>query len=64
VTYDRMSRDMDINAGRIITGEKSIDQVGEEIFSKMVAVASGEMTKGEAIKYTRSMDFYTLGPVI
>ena len=64
VTYDRMSRDMDINAGRIVNGEKSIDQVGEEIFAKMVEVASGEMTKGEAIKYTRSMDFYTLGPVI
>ena len=64
VTYDRMSKDMDINAGKIINGEKSIEQVGEETFNLLVKVASGQMTKGEAIKYTRSMDFYTLGPVI
>lgn len=64
VTYERMIRDMDVNAGLIVTGEKSIEEVGEETFAKLVAVSSGEMTKGEAIKYTRSMDFYTLGPVI
>ena len=64
VTYGRMSKDMDINAGRIVNGEKSIEQVGEETFDLLVRVASGQMTKGEAIKYTRSMDFYTLGPVI
>ena len=64
VTYERMSKDMDVNAGLIVNGEKSIEQVGEELFELMLRVASGEMTKGEAIKYTRSMDFYTLGPVI
>ena len=64
VTYQRMSRDMDINAGQIVDGEKSIEQIGEETFAKLVDVAGGLMTKGEAIKYTRSMDFYTLGPVI
>ncbi len=30
VTYQRMIHDMDINAGLIITGEKSIEEVGEE----------------------------------
>ncbi len=64
VTYDRMSKDMDINAGLIVNGEKSIEQVGEEVLEMLVRVASGELTKGESIKYTRSMDFYTLGPVI
>jgi altronate dehydratase large subunit len=59
-----MSKDMDINAGCIVNGEKSIEEVGEEAFAELVRVASGKMTKGEAIKYTRSMDFYTLGPVI
>ena len=64
VTYERMSRDMDINAGRIVTGEKSIEEVGEEAFQMLLRVASGETNKGEAIKYTKSMDFYCLGPVI
>ena len=55
---------MDINAGRIIQGSASIEQVGEEILDKLISVLSGTTTKGEAIRYTKSMDIYTLGPVI
>jgi len=64
VTYDRMDKDMDINAGKVVTGEKSIEEVGEETFDMLMRVACGETSKGEAIKYTKSMDFYCLGPVI
>lgn len=63
-TYEHMSHDMDLNAGLIITGDKSIEQVGEEAFQKMLRVLNGEMTKNEAIKYFTSIDIYTLGPVI
>ena len=45
--YERMEDDMDINAGRIIDGA-SVEEVGSEIFEKIVAVASGEKTKSEA----------------
>ncbi len=64
VTYERMIHDMDVNAGLIVTGEKSIEEIGEETFATMLRVASGETTKGESIKYSKSMDFYCLGPVI
>ena len=64
VTFDRMRQDMDVNAGLIVNGERSIEEVGEEVFRQLVRVASGETTKGESIKYTKSMDFYCLGPVI
>ena len=64
ITYERMSHDMDINAGLVTTGERSIEQVGEETFEMLLRVASGETNKGEAIKYSKSMDFYCLGPVI
>lgn len=64
VTYEHMKYDMDINAGEIILGEKSIEQVGEEAFTKFLGVLSGETTKNEAIKYYSSIDIYTLGPVI
>ena len=40
---------MDINCGVIIDGEKSLDEMGEVIFNKMLAVASGEETKSEAL---------------
>ncbi len=63
-TYDRMSFDMDLNAGRIITGEKTIDEVGEEAFATMLEVLSGRMTKNEALAYFGSVDIYCLGPVI
>ncbi len=63
-TYIRMENDMDLNAGLIITGEKSIEQVGEEAFAKMLRVLSGEMTKNEAISYFSAIDIHCLGPVI
>ncbi|MGD1816280.1 MAG: UxaA family hydrolase [Pleomorphochaeta sp.] len=64
ITYERMQHDMDINAGLITTGEKSIAEVGEETFEMLLRVANGENSKGESIKYNKSMDFYCLGPVI
>jgi altronate hydrolase len=45
--YERLQDDMDINAGRILEGA-SLEEVGQEIFDKIVAVASGEKTKSEA----------------
>ncbi len=46
--YDRMSEDMDINAGRIISHNATIEEVGEEIFAYILAVASGEQSLSEA----------------
>ena len=63
-TYERMSHDMDLNAGRILQGEASIQEVGEEAFGLLLRVLSGEMTKNEAIQYCGSIDIHTLGPVI
>ncbi len=64
LTYQRMSHDMDLNAGRIITGEKTIEEVGEEAFALLLKVLSGQMTKNEALSYFGSVDIFCLGPVI
>jgi altronate hydrolase len=45
--YDRMVDDMDINAGVILEGA-TVEEVGRQIFEKIIAVASGEKTKSEA----------------
>ena len=45
--YARMQDDMDIDAGRIVAESVSVQEVGEEIFEKVIAVASGEKTKSE-----------------
>lgn len=63
-TFERMSNDMDLNAGLVIEGKKTIEQVGEEAFEKVLHVLNGEMTKNEIIKYFNSIDIHTLGPVI
>jgi altronate hydrolase len=44
--YEHMTEDMDINAGRILEGT-SVEELGCEIFEKILAVASGERTKSE-----------------
>lgn len=63
-TYERMINDMDLNAGRIILGERSIEEVGEELFQKLLRTLSGEQCKGETMFYSQSMDIYCMGPVI
>src|SRR5262245_1557916 len=45
--YERMVDDMDINAGVILDGVP-VEEVGREIFEKIIAVAGGEKTKSEA----------------
>lgn len=64
ITYQKMIHDMDVNAGLITLGEKSVEEIGEQTLEMLLRVASGETTKGESIKYCKSMDFYMLGPVI
>lgn len=45
--YERMQGDLDINAGVILDGTKTVEQVGLQIFQKIIAVASGLKTKAE-----------------
>lgn len=46
-TYERMRSDMDINAGRMLEGA-SVEEVGREIFERLIALASGEPSLSEA----------------
>src|ERR1043166_7169408 len=42
-----MNDDMDINAGTILDGSETVEQVGRRIFEKIIAVAGGEKTRSE-----------------
>lgn len=64
LTYERMPHDMDLNAGTVITGEKSIEEAGEEAYELLLRVLSGQLTKNEALAYFGSIDIFCLGPVI
>jgi altronate hydrolase len=43
----RMADDIDLNAGTILDGTETVEQVGQRIFAEIVRVASGEKTKSE-----------------
>ncbi len=45
--YKKMEHDMDVNAGRVLEGA-TLEEVGYEIFERILAVASGEPSKSEA----------------
>lgn len=47
--YRRMEEDMDVDAGRILEGRATLDQVGREIYILVLAVADGQQTKSEAL---------------
>ncbi len=64
--YERLSEDMDINAGRIISEGAEVDEVGMEILDLVKRVASGEPTKSEALGHTEFIltykSFEPIGP--
>jgi altronate hydrolase len=47
--YRRLEEDMDLKCGTILDGEKTIEQVGEEIFQLMLRTASGKASKSELL---------------
>ena len=48
-TYRRMSGDMDVDAGRILEGQATLSEVGQEIFAQVLDVAGGAPTKSESL---------------
>lgn len=49
--YERMSEDMDINCGEILTAGVPMAQMGERIFRLILEVASGTPSKSEALGF-------------
>jgi altronate hydrolase len=45
--YDWMRDDMDLNAGTILDGTETVEEVGHRIFEEIIAVAGGKRTKSE-----------------
>ena len=48
-TYRRMSEDMDIDAGRILEGRATLEEVGREVFECTLATAGGHSTASETL---------------
>ncbi len=62
--YQRMEEDMDINAGSIIDGE-SVEKVGEQIFERLIDLASGKKSKSEELGYgDKEFCPWSIGPTL
>jgi len=65
-TYRRLSEDMDVNAGRILSDGASLDEVGAQILERVEAVAAGERTKSEELGHQEFIltykSFEPIGP--
>jgi altronate hydrolase len=56
--FERMSQDLDVSAGNVITGTESITEVGTRLFEHVRRVASGEIpAKAEILKH-REFQFW------
>ena len=63
-TYRRLSEDMDIDAGRILEGRASLDEVAEEIVQTLLAVCQGQETKSEALGHREFiLSYKTFEPI-
>jgi altronate dehydratase large subunit len=64
--FERLAGDMDINAGRIISGEATLDQIGTEIYDRVLEIAAGRPTKSEALGHAEFIltykSFEPIGP--
>ena len=56
--FEKMNRDIDISAGKIIEGTATIDEIGEEVFAHIIKTASGETTRAEENKH-REFQFWS-----
>jgi altronate hydrolase len=61
--FQRMRENMDINAGVVADGRRSIDEVGREIFDTVMRVASGERTASERLGHKEFVP-WRVGPVL
>jgi altronate hydrolase len=48
-TYRNMTEDMDFNAGRVLSGEVTMDQAGDELMELIAEVAAGQPSKPERL---------------
>jgi len=62
-TWAQLPEHMDVDVSGIADG-LSLAEAGERIYASLLQAASGRPTKAELTGYTRSMDIYTVGPVL
>ncbi len=59
--FEKMRENMDLNAGTIIEGTETVEEVGKRILSEIGMVSSGKLTKAEILKQ-HDFGIWRIGP--
>jgi altronate dehydratase large subunit len=59
-----MKDHIDIDAGGVLLGHLTVDQVAEKIYAELIRVGSGQKVKAEKLGYDQTVEIYTTGPTI
>ncbi len=59
--FEKMNDNIDFNAGTIIDGTETIDQVGDRLWQEVLDVCNGKMTKSEILKQ-HDFGLWRIGP--
>jgi altronate dehydratase large subunit len=57
-TFANAGEDMDFSAAPILSEKKSLKEIGEALCGRVLAVASGELTKGETLNVDEQVEVY------
>ena len=65
-TYRKMTDDMDVDGGRVLEGRGTLNEVGQEIYDKILRTAAGEPTASESLGHQEFIltykSFEPIGP--
>lgn len=61
--YRHMNDNIDLDAGPIVAGEATVDQIGKLIYDEMLAVASGKLCKAEILGFN-DFAIHRIGPTM
>jgi Altronate dehydratase len=59
--FSRMGDNMDFNAGTVIEGTETIEEVGGRLYEELLAVCSGKLTRAEILKQ-HDFGIWRIGP--
>jgi altronate dehydratase large subunit len=63
-TWSKLQTHMDVDVSTILDGTETVEKAGDRLFRECLAVASGQLTKAEILRYDVGMNILTYGPVI
>jgi|BarGraNGADG00212_2_1021979.scaffolds.fasta_scaffold107639_2 altronate dehydratase len=63
-TCSFLGEHIDVDVSRVMDNHQTMPEAADAIFERLLAVASGELTRAEVLGYTEGFDVYVRGPVI